>query len=766
MSAPTDPAQFVGFKRHLNVVVAGDDAVFLFSESGVTALRGERIAALAALLDGSRDLATVLRAQPAGMGAEQVADLLGELAEADLVAVRPCDDGAADACETAYWDAFGCSDARPAGRVELLTVGEVPGAAEVAGALRRAGVTVMEGVGTAASGPGSEGTRGADVTVVLCDDYLNAGIAGIEARQRDAGRPWWLAKPVGTQIWLGPAFSPGVTACWHCLATRLWGHRHAEACAQATLGRDGPAARPPAATPATVGTAAHLISLEVTKWLAGHRHEAQQRVWTFDSRTLHSESHELRNRPQCSVCGDSDLVRRQGWRPVVPGTVPKASRGSGGDRAVSPEDVRERYRHLISPVTGIIKEITRDPRGPALMHSYRSGPNTAVRSTGMGALRSSLRSESGGKGVTALEAEVGALCEAIERYSGSFHGDEPRVTGSFRELGEHAIHPNSCMLYEERQYATRTVWNATHAPFQYVCDPFDEAVVMDWTPVWSLTNGRHRLLPTEMLYYGAPRHGPSRMVRADSNGNAAGSSLEDAMLQGLLELVERDAVALWWYNRTRMPAIDLDAFGDRWSCELRALYERLGRQVWVLDLTADLGIPVMAAVSRRTGAPREDIMFGFGAHLDPRTALRRALTELNQLTPAVLDLDLDTDDGGEDRDAVHWWRHATVANQPYLLPDTGVPARGPADLPDTSTSDIGTDVEAVRAALESRGMEVLALDQTRPDIGMPVVKMIVPGMRHFWARFAPGRLYDVPVELGRLAGPTPYVELNPLPLFL
>jgi len=63
-------------------------------------------------------------------------------------------------------------------------------------------------------------------------------------------------------------------------------------------------------------------------------------------------------------------------------------------------------------------------------------------------------------------------------------------------------------------------------------------------------------------------------------------------------------------------------------------------------------------------------------------------------------------------------------------------------------------------------MEVLVLDQTRPDVGLPVVKVIVPGMRHFWARLGPGRLYDVPVQLGRLCRPTPYEELNPIPMFL
>ena len=63
-------------------------------------------------------------------------------------------------------------------------------------------------------------------------------------------------------------------------------------------------------------------------------------------------------------------------------------------------------------------------------------------------------------------------------------------------------------------------------------------------------------------------------------------------------------------------------------------------------------------------------------------------------------------------------------------------------------------------------MEMLVLDQTRPDIGLPVAKVFVPGLRHFWARFAPGRLYDVPVQLGWLSEPTPESALNPVPMFL
>ncbi|MFC7615897.1 YcaO-like family protein [Actinokineospora soli] len=435
---------------------------------------------------------------------------------------------------------------------------------------------------------------------------------------------------------------------------------------------------------------------------------------------------------------------------------------AGGYRALTAEQTMAKYRHLVSPVTGVVKEIVRDPRGPAFFNSYRSGANIAA-ARDLGVLRRSMRVSNGGKGTTPADAEVGALCEAIERYSGTFHGDEARVRGSLRDLGDRAIHPNDVMLYDERQYREREAWNRSHAAFQWVCEPFDPTADLDWSPIWSLTEQRHRLLPTGMLYYGAPGHG---MVAADSNGNAAGASLEDAVLQGMLELVERDAVALWWYNRTRVPGVDLNAFPDPWIDRMREVHAEIGRQVWVLDVTSDVGIPTMVALSRRTGTPTEDIVMGFGAHLDPGIALRRALTELNQMMPALATAAGDGEYEVDDPDAVHWWRTATLANQPYLRGDLSRPELTARDYPRHRCTDLLDDITLVRRRLEGLGLEVLVLDQTRPDIGLPVVKVVVPGLRPFWTRFAPGRLYDVPVALGQRVEPVAYAELNSMPLFL
>jgi len=271
------------------------------------------------------------------------------------------------------------------------------------------------------------------------------------------------------------------------------------------------------------------------------------------------------------------------------------------------------------------------------------------------------------------------------------------------------------------------------------------------------------------VYYGYPRRPGTFPVRADSNGNAAGTSLEDAALQGFLELVERDSVALWWYNRAPRPAVDLASFDEVYFQAYTAYYAQRGREVWVLDLTSDLTIPVFAAVSRRTAPAGEALVFGFGAHLDPTIGILRALTEMTQSlgyfdaweTPgAPPDMEADL------REAMQWWREATLAQHSYLAPTPQVPVRTARQYPQQWSEDLRQDVETCVALAARQGLETLVLEQTRPDIGLPVVKVIVPGLRHFWRRLAPGRLYNVPVRLGWLPTPLPEEQLNPTSMFL
>jgi len=120
----------------------------------------------------------------------------------------------------------------------------------------------------------------------------------------------------------------------------------------------------------------------------------------------------------------------------------------------------------------------------------------------------------------------------------------------------------------------------------------------------------------------------------------------------------------------------------------------------------------------------------------------------------------------EDDETVSWLRTATLATQPYLAPDEFSPPARLESYPHLRNADLLTDIQFCRRNIEDRGMEMLVLDQTRPGVEMPVVKVIVPGLRHFWARFAPGRLYDVPVQMGWQKTPLKEDDLNPIPVFL
>ena len=120
-----------------------------------------------------------------------------------------------------------------------------------------------------------------------------------------------------------------------------------------------------------------------------------------------------------------------------------------------------------------------------------------------------------------------------------------------------------------------------------------------------------------------------------------------------------------------LPPCQIEESADRWVVRgakgetITILIEEV-----VADLTHDLGIPVFAGVTRRLSGPTEDIVVGFGSHVDRSLAVSRALAEMNQFLPAVLNVGADgvTQYGYGDPDTVRWWREARVETQSYVLP--------------------------------------------------------------------------------------------------
>jgi bacteriocin biosynthesis cyclodehydratase domain-containing protein len=609
-----------------------------------------------------------------------------------------------------------------------------------------------------------------DLAVVLATDYLDDALCQHNAAALANGRPWLLAKPIGGQIWLGPLFVPGLTGCWACLASRLRLNREIEFVIGGNLERSTLFPIPRGSTLSTRLLADGMIATAAARWLAaGALPDLTGTVISLNLGNWQSTAHRLTRDPCCAVCGDRQSIAARPLAPIALQPRPKTFTADGGHRSASPEQTLARYGHHVSPITGVLSELRRvDIDDERLINVYIAGDNRAVQNWASDILKVHFRSKSSGKGVSDLQAKASGLCEAIERYSGHFQGYERRLRARLSELGGDAVDPQNCQLYSNKQYDERDRWNARRSRFNRVPLPFDPSAEIDWTPAWSLTKQRIRYLPTGFCYYAYPDPPGQAYCVADSNGNAAGNTIEEAILQGLLELVERDALGIWWYNRIRRPAVAIDGFGVSYPCALEAFLRRHDRDLWVLDLTNDLGIPVFGAFSRHTTRSEERIVMGFGAHTDPAMALLRATTELNQMLSWILlpETGEHSEDVIKDPETLSWLRGASLANQPYLRPLDQVAPRRPSDFVCHATSDVRDDLIACMSIMERLGMEVIVLDQTRPDIAMPVVKVVIPGLRHCHARFGPGRLYSVPVALGWRETSCTEQELNPIPVFL
>jgi oxazoline/thiazoline synthase len=760
-------------KAHYATEIVDDTKVFLLAEDSSYLVQGRAAVQVLPYLDGRHTVVEIVTALGSTAAVTDVFLALRKFEAAGHLA-EGCPDLPAD--ELAYWDALGVDPAtaagrRSAGQLTVCTLGGVdPGPVSAALAAAGLGVTVVEGpVGTGASGGPAE------LTVVLVDNYLNPELAGVNAAFLASGRRWVIARPTGMAVWCGPLFDPTQTGCWQCLAQRVSANRQVEQYVMRRRGAGEDAYRPvrypaAAAGPTLLGglLAQELVGLLAGAGAAGDRLVGQ--LITLDTRTLELLEHVLVRQPQCPACGDPSLVTERDGKVLLDDSQPALLTTEGGYRVQPPIDTYERLKHHVSPVLGAVTSLTRfHGLENGVTHSYSAGHNFAMAGDSLALLRRNLRGQSGGKGRTDIQAKVSALCEAIERYSGVWRGDEPTSTASYAQLGaDLAVHPAELLMFSPAQEQGRAEWNPDPKNrLHMVPEPLPADLPIQWSAAWSLTHERERRIPAAYAWFGHPDLDRHFYCYSDSNGNASGNTLEEAILQGFCELVERDAVAIWWYNRLACPEFNLDCLDDPYIETLRRFYATMDRTLHVLDITADLSIPTFVAVSRRIGHPVEDILVGFGAHPVAATAVARAVSEVNQFLPAVEQRDEhgDTVYLEDDVATLAWWREAKLDDEPWLSPAPGQPARTLADYPTGAGGDLAVTVrDCVRTARDA-GLEVIVLDQTRPDLAQPVVKVIVPGMRHFWRRLGPGRLYDVPVRTGRLATARSEAEMNPRSVF-
>lgn len=336
-----------------------------------------------------------------------------------------------------------------------------------------------------------------------------------------------------------------------------------------------------------------------------------------------------------------------------------------------------------------------------------------------------------------------AFLEGLERYAGTHRRrGTTSVNASLHELtaaGEAVLDPAECGFY---------------APETYRDDPrvspFDPDRAIPWVWGHSLRDDRPVLVPARLVHYSAGVAADDFVFEC-SNGCATGGSLVEAILYGLLELVERDAFLLAWYGRARLTEIDLTSRASRASSgDLRTMLDRAalhGYDVHAYDGRMDLSVPVVTALAvRRDGGPGT-LSFSAAAGFDPADTVDAALCEVLTYIPHLpyqvrdrrSELEEMADDFGK---VVQLKDHAQLYGLPrmaehareYLDPAGRVPLAGAfADWQDVRprTHDLLDDLLHLRDELSAAGHDVIAVDQTTPEqrrMGLHTVAALVPGL--------------------------------------
>ncbi|MEU8518858.1 TOMM precursor leader peptide-binding protein [Streptomyces sp. NBC_01216] len=330
-----------------------------------------------------------------------------------------------------------------------------------------------------------------------------------------------------------------------------------------------------------------------------------------------------------------------------------------------------------------------------------------------------------------------AFLEGLERYAGTRRrGGSAPVVGSYDALRDDAVDPAACGLYSPETYREDPL-----------AEPFDPGRPIPWEWGWSLRDERPVLVPSRLVYYSIPS-ADDNFVFECSNGCAIGGCLEEAVLGGLLELVERDSFLNGWYGAARLPRIDLGTVGGATAAAMVERAALQGYDVLAFDNRIDLAVPAVTVVGvRRDGGPGT-LSFAAAASLDPRSAVEGALSEVLSYIPHLArqtaerrgELEAMADDFSRVR---HLKDHPQLYGLPrmagyahaYLEPSEARPFdavyRDWERRVRPRTGDLRDDVAVVRDALVGAGHDVVVVDQTSPEqerMGLRTVCTVVPGL--------------------------------------
>ncbi|QUL98978.1 MAG: YcaO-like family protein [Candidatus Fermentithermobacillus carboniphilus] len=422
---------------------------------------------------------------------------------------------------------------------------------------------------------------------------------------------------------------------------------------------------------------------------------------------------------------------------------------------------------LVDERTGIIQglfELPLETNDPKFFHIAAPLTDTS-RYFGVQCYR-----HNGGAALTKERATIAAIGEAIERYCSGMYDPDAISKARAKDLGDAAVGPWQFALFSETQYSR---------PDFPLSKPLESAV-FGWVQGYSLNRNTNVYVPACFVYVPYRFMSRTEFVTVPiSTGLACGTSLEDAILRGIYEVVERDAFSIVWLNRLNVPRLQIEDFSRREVLAVVEKFREVGIDLCINLATTDLGIPVVITLALDdTGAGPASVIAA-RADFDLEYAVMRSLEETAQTRLWAKKLMRDKPDyepkpgftdivSGED----HVRLFASPKMRKHLEFLTEAPfITGSGSVPCPADEDVRGRIRRCVDMLSFHGYETIVVDITTPDIreaGFRVVRVLVPGlqpldMNHNWRYLGGKRLYEAPVKMGFFEKPKSLEELNGIP---
>jgi ribosomal protein S12 methylthiotransferase accessory factor len=306
-----------------------------------------------------------------------------------------------------------------------------------------------------------------------------------------------------------------------------------------------------------------------------------------------------------------------------------------------------------------------------------------------------------GRGITSEAAQASAMATAIERFSAEYRGD-PMKLALYEEIGiRHAIDPADLILAR----------------------PLEAGEKVHWSPCYDLLGKEEAWVPSNAVFLPYNTLGEAKgLFASDPNGLAAGNTRDEAILAGLLEVLERDALSRAERNHSMGKRIEMEGPGP--VQDLLARFAGAGIEItlWLLDGRTRIPTVAAAADDPVTKDPAF-LVIGAGTHPSPQAAAVQALTEVAQRRAVRIQGGATASDEREAFVQRIGYDRMKRLNREWFAPADSV-AFG--DLPDLSTPTIGGDIRLVLAELEGKVERACVCDLTRTKV--PVVRVVVPGL--------------------------------------